>query len=137
MDLTNVRAGICANVGAIPGLNTLPNPPDDGTEPLFWIGTAEVAYDQAMGGGLDVVTFDCFVIASRADDTAGAALINSYLAGSGTTSIREKVRTDRQLGGSAADVRLVTARGPVSIQLAGIDYIGAHLSIWVAGRGSA
>lgn len=137
MDMNNVAAGLAANAATITDLNTLPFPPDDGEEPLFWVGGAEVEFDTAMGRGQDQLTWTCYLIASKADDEAGQQLIRQYMSGSGARSIRAALRTDRQLGNSASDVRATSAVGPVPIDLGGNRYFGAQFTVQVIGRGDA
>lgn len=137
MDMNNVRAGIATNARTIAGLNALPFSPDDAQEPVFWVGSAEIVYDQAMNKGLDVVTFTAYLAVTKAFDEAAQDMVNDYLNGSGSSSLREKLRTDRTLGGAASDIRLTNARGPIPVQLGANNYLGAVLTIWVVGRGDA
>lgn len=137
MDINNVRAGIVANAKTISGLNGLPFPPDNGAEPLFWVGEGVHTYDTAMSSGQDQVTFECWVAVTKADDEAAHKLVNEYLAGSGSRSLRVALRSDRQLGNSASDIRLVSANGPMPVTLGGETLLGAQLTVWVTGRGDA
>jgi len=137
MDINNVRDGIVANAKTISGLNGLPFSPDDADEPLFWVGTGDIEFDKAMNSGQDHITFDCYLAVTKASDKDAHNLVNQYLAGSGSKSLRVALRTDRQLGSSAHDIRLVSARGPIPIDLGANRYLGAQLTVWVTGRGDA
>jgi hypothetical protein len=137
MDLNAVASGIAANVATITDLNTLDFGPDDGTDPLFWVGSIEEQFDTAMGRGQDELSVTCWLIASRADDESGQTEVRRYMSGSGTKSIRTAIRTDKTLGGSASDVRAVSARGPIPIELGSNRFIGAQFTLQVIGRGNA
>lgn len=137
MDLNAVAEGIAANIDTIDGLQALDYGPDDGVEPLFWVGGIEETFDTAMGRGQDDLTITCWLIVSRADDKSGQTKVREYMAGSGTKSIRTVLRTDKTLGGSASDCRVLSVRGPIAIELGSNRYIGAQFTIWVIGRGNA
>lgn len=137
MDLNAVAAGIATNIGTIEGLQALDYGPDDGVEPLFWVGGIEEQFDTAMGRGQDDLTITCWLIVSRADDENGQKQVREYMAGSGAKSIRTVLRTDKTLSGSASDCRVTSARGPISIELGSNRYIGAQFTIWAIGRGNA
>lgn len=137
MDLNNVATGIAANVATITDLNTLDFGPDDGEEPLFWVGSIEETFDTAMGRGQDELAVTCWLIVARADDQAGQKAVREYMSGSGSRSIRTAIRTDKTLGGSASDVRAVSARGPIPIELGANKFIGAQFTLQVIGRGNA
>lgn len=137
MDMNNVRAGIVTNAKTISGLNGLSFAPDDAAEPVFWVGSAEIEYDKAMGSGQDQAILDCWIAITKANDEAAHTAVNEYLAGSGSKSLRVALRNDRTLGNSASDIRLMSARGPIPVQLGGNTLLGAQLTVWVTGRGDA
>lgn len=137
MDVNNVSAGIADRAATIANLNTLPFSPDNGPEPLFWVGSAEITYDLAMANGHDEMVFDCWLAVTTADDEAAHTAVKEYLAGSGSRSIRAAMRGDKTLGGAVSDCRVTTARGPVPVDLGGQRHLGANFQIWVGGRGDA
>lgn len=137
MDLNAVAEGIADNIGTIDGLQALDYGPDDGVEPLFWVGGIEEQFDTAMGRGQDELSITCWLIVSRADDENGQKQVREYMAGSGTKSVRTVLCTDKTLGGAASDCRVTFARGPIPIELGSNRYIGAQFTIWVIGRGNA
>lgn len=137
MDVTNVAAGIVTRAKTVSGLNGLPYSPDNGEVPLFWVGPAEITYDLAMSNGHDEMVFECWLAVTPADDEAAHAAVKAYLNGSGSTSIRAAMRGDRTLDGAAGDCRVVSARGPIPVDLGGVRHLGASFQIWVGGRGDA
>lgn len=137
MDVNNVSAGIVTRAKTISGLNGLPFAPDNGEVPLFWVGLADITYDLAMSNGHDEMVFDCLLAVTAADDEAAHTAVRQYLAGSGSNSIRAAMRGDKTLGGAASDCRVVSARGPINVDLGGVRHLGAQFSIWVGGRGDA
>ena len=137
MDLNAVAEGIATNVDTITGLQALDYGPDDGVEPLFWVGEIAEQFDTAMGRGQDELTVTCWLIVSRVDDENGQKQVREYMSGSGTKSIRTAVRIDKTLGGAASDVRATNARGPIPIELGSNRYIGAQFTLQVIGRGNA
>lgn len=137
MDVNNVAAGIAARADTITDLQALAYAPDDGEPHLFWVSSVEPTYDLAMSNGHDEMVFTCFLIVSRVNDSTAQHAVRQYLNGSGATSIRAAIRTDKTLSGSASDARVMSARGPIPIELGSNRYIGAQFTIWVGGRGDA
>lgn len=135
MDITAVRLALATAADAIEGLNCYGFSPDAIVEPAFCAGRIEIDYDSAMGRGMDSINVFCRVLASRADDEAGNAVLNTYLKGGGSTSLKAALQVDRTLGGTCSTMRVRRVDSHRMFEHAGTDYFGAELTIEVHGRG--
>lgn len=137
MDNEAVFMGIAANVRAIPKLiayHYMPHMPGD--VPCLFPSATDVDFAQAMKRGLDRIDITMTLLLSKADDLSSSALMNSYMSGSGTYSLKAAITSDRQLGGACDDLFVTGIRGNRFIEHAGITYLGAQLSMYVIGRGA-
>lgn len=142
MNPGEIKAAIAAAVGtAIPSLNVFGYCPDAIPEPCFYAGEAEIDFDRAYQRGMDDMQITCRLLVSRADDRAGQAALDAYLAGSGSKSIKAAVEAARgapgqpALGGLAHDLHLVRVQGYRMYQVGDVQYYGAELIVRVIGEG--
>ncbi|MER5882716.1 hypothetical protein ABT160_02690 [Streptomyces sp. NPDC001941] len=116
--------------------------PDEVNEPCFFAGEYSVDFDKAMGRALDEAEITCRVLVSRADDKAAQRLLDRMLSGSGPGSLKQAIEAARgapgeyALGGLAHDLRVTRIQGYRWYEHAGVDYVGAELTIKVIGDGS-
>lgn len=145
MDISAVRAGIAAaaaDVVITPALTATGYVPDSITEPHFFTAEVDIAFDKTHGRGCDELTVTCRVLVGRADDRASQKLLDSLLAGSGTTSLKAAIEAARgapgqlALDGEADDLHVVRVQGYRWYEHAGTKYVGAELIIHVIGSGS-
>ncbi len=87
-----------------------------------------VTYDVTMNGQDDFSLVVKVLVGTEITRTAQAELL-SYLARSGSKSIRGAIYGDRTLGGTVADVRVVSAQSYNDIEWAGIPYLGAEIAV--------
>ena len=115
---TAIRAGLAANLqAAFPAVNVSPYVLSNPTTPFMMIDEGEIEYDEAMGGGLDILAFDiCVAVQFTADQSAQIALdaFRDPLAG-----VKHAVETDRTLGGACDTCRVAKATKPAFRQLEG------------------
>lgn len=141
MDIAAVRQGLADAAAAIDGLNCYGYTPDSVMEPCFYPLDVTIDFDQTFTRGLDQVFVTCIVLASRADDRAGQAKLDSYLAGSGSQSIKAAIEAARGAPGQAAldgacdDLRVQRVFGYALYDEAGVKFYGAKFQIHVIGEG--
>ncbi|WP_432247711.1 hypothetical protein ACRAR1_07120 [Streptomyces sanyensis] len=117
--------------------------PDAVVAPHFFCGEYTTTFDRAMRRALDELEFTCRVLVSRTDDRASQRILDSLLAGSGTTSLKAAIEAargapgDYALGGLAHDLHVMRMQGYRWYEHAGVQYVGAELIIKVIGEGSA
>lgn len=142
MDLAVVRKELAdAMVTIRPRLNRYPRVPGAPTVPCAYVVPESCRYDRAMARGLDEIRFTVRVLSSRADDEAGQDLLDSYLAGSGQSSIKAAIEAARgapgqlALNGACHDLRVEGWSNYTMFEHAGVQYLGAELSVLVIGQG--
>jgi hypothetical protein len=139
VDLTAIRQGLAdaaADAVTTPALNTYGYVPDAIVEPCFFPADVDIDFLGAMSRGMDTITDTCRVLASRADDKAGQALLDSYLKGSGTTSIKEALEESPTLGGACDDLVVLRVQGYRLYEHHNVHYVGAEFVVKVVGSGS-
>jgi hypothetical protein len=102
--------------------------------PALAIELDDVAYDVSMGRGADTFTFLAHVIVSEASQTDGQKLVRQLLStGPGTvsTSLKEALEANQDLGGQVSYAVIRGTRTIGSINYAGTEYLGATLEIEV------
>lgn len=110
--LSDIREGLAANLAALDGVQVSaymlasPQAPSGHIVPDF------IAYDSAMGRGHDDWRLKIQVFVSLAGgDRAAQVRLDSFIASSGSQSVKALVESDKTLGGIAEDVRVVSCSG--------------------------
>ncbi|MCX4752894.1 hypothetical protein [Kitasatospora purpeofusca] len=115
--------------------------PDSVTEPHFFTGEVAVDFDRTMGRGVDELEITCRVLVGRGDDRAAQAVLDALLSGAGPASLKAAIEAARgapgepALGGLAHDLRVERVQGYRWYEHAGVQYVGAELTIRVIGDG--
>jgi len=131
--ITDLRAGIAANLAGITGLrvgNFVPdviNPPMAVVEP----DSTPVTFDIAMNRGLDMFRFTVTIIVGRVDERSAQNKLDAYCAGSGSLSVKQAIEYDRTLGGAANDCRVTEISSYGSISANENQYLAAEFSVVV------
>jgi hypothetical protein len=127
---TAVRQALAATLAKIPGLNTYGEYAEQITVPAAIIlpvqGTflSYVTQDGALN-----VSLRAALCVARADGTGGQALMDPFLATTGTQSVFAALAADPRLGGTVDFAALIEATGYGPISVGAIDYLGCHLII--------
>jgi hypothetical protein len=111
MDISAVRAALAANLSAITGMQVSPYMLSNPTPPAAHVFPAEVEFDRAMGRGLDFMVFTLQVLAGTVSNEQAQRDLDAYLVGSGPTSVKEAIESDKTLGGACEDLRVIGATG--------------------------
>lgn len=140
MDIAAIRQGLADVVeAAIPGLNAFGYVPDSIPEPCFYAGEVEIDYDLAYQRGMDEARVSCRVLVGRAEDKAGQAALDLYLAGSGSSSVKAAIEgtpgVAQTLGGACDDLHVMRVRGYRLYQVGENTYYGAQFTVRVIGAG--
>jgi hypothetical protein len=141
MDLAAVRTTLATAVATISGLNCTTYVPDSIVTPAFYLADdITIEFDGAFGRGLDTITLTGVVLANTAIAKDGQSKLDSYLAGSGSTSIKAVLHAIRPTGSGAIsavanDLNVIEVRSYRRYEHAGETYYGAEFEIRVWGRG--
>ncbi len=111
--LADIRIGLAANLETIEGCQVSPYMLSSPTLPCLYIipNEAGVQYDMAMARGLDEWSLAIVALTGAAGDRGAQELMDELLAPSGPKSVKEAAESDRTLGGTVADLRVVSQSG--------------------------
>lgn len=130
--LSAVRSALAARLTAA-GIRAYASVPDKPEPPCGVVQMPEtIDFDTTMGRGSDVITIGVLMLAARATDTYPQALIDGWLAGSGSGSVKTIVEgTDPTLGGVAQTIRVTQARNVGFAEVGETTYLGAQFMVEV------
>lgn len=131
MDIAAVRDGIRTRLATISGLHALDRWPDNVIPPTAIVAPERVLFDNTMGRGGDNATFVVRVLVGRVEDAAAQDLLDTYLAGSGSASVKTAIEADATLGAAADTCRVSEARGYGFYEHNGVKYLGCEFVIQV------
>lgn len=132
--LTSIRNGIGSNLSAISSLSVFNYVPDSIEPPTAVVGVVEtVEYDTTIQRGADKYEIPVFVYVSRVDAQDSQETLDSYLASTGSSSIKTKIESDVTLGGSANSCRVIEAKEVGVYTINNIDYLGVEFIVEVIG----
>ena len=130
--LTSIRNGIGANLESISSLMIYKYVPDSVEPPTAIIGVVEsIEYDTTIARGADTYNIPIFLYVSRVDAQDSQETLDSYLASSGSSSIKAQVESDQTLGGYAQSCRVVEADNYGVYTVNNIDYLGVEFGVEV------
>lgn len=91
MLLSSLRDAIGDRLETISGLTVSTYRPSAVAAPHAVVSIASGAYDATMGRGSDTITVQIIVLVTRADDPEGLRLLDDFVAGHGTRSVKTAV----------------------------------------------
>lgn len=131
---SQVREGLKANLANIKGLRVYDLVPDVIVPPCAVVGQLDLTFDLNNSRGLDQANIDVFVIVQRFSERTAQDKLDSYLSGSGASSIKAAIESDRTLGG-ACDTLRVTSAESGTYQMADVDYLSYRYQVTLWGQG--
>ena len=130
--LTSIRNGIATNLGNISSLSVYGYVPDSIEPPTAVVGVVEsIDYDSTMARGSDTYNIPILLYVSRVDAQDSQETLDSYLASTGSSSVKAQVESDLTLSGSAQSVRVVEADNYGVYTVNDIDYLGVEFGVEV------
>jgi hypothetical protein len=129
--ITDLRAGLATQLGAISGLRTTTETPDTISPPIAIVNVANVNYDRTFQRGLDEYNFVITVIVGRVGERSAQRLLDSYVSTTGTSSVKLAIELDRTLGGKCDSLRVTDMRNYGSIVIGEITYLAAEFNVVV------
>jgi hypothetical protein len=128
--IAEIRAGLGQNIATITGLRISETIPDNPSPPIAVISLNNISYDLAMARGTTLYNFTVTLIVGRVAERNAQRLLDQY-AGNGERSIKTAVESDRQLDGSAFDVRLSEMSTLGALNLGEQTYLAADFAVQV------
>lgn len=136
-DIAAIRAGVCTTLASITDLERYDTSPDSPVTPCVIVLPSEqpILFDETMGRGLDAFELMLIVLVSRTISAGAQAKLDSYMAGSGSASIKAKLDADRTLNGTAQSSRLVGVSEYGTFEWGDVSYFGCKfmLNAWASG----
>ena len=128
--LTQVRQALATTLQTIPGLNAYAEYAEQITTPAAIVLPVQGTFLSyaTMDGALDV-TLRAALCVARGDGSAGQALMDPFLATTGTQSVFAALQASPGLGGVVSYANLMEATGYGPITVGTVDYLGCHMII--------
>lgn len=130
--VSELRTGLATNLATIAGLRTTPTVPDQINPPIAVVMPSTITYDTAFArSGGDEYEFLVMVIVGRVDERTAQNKLDAYCSGTGTTSIKTAIESNRTLGGKAFDCRVTSLRNYNQVSIADVTYLAAEFVVQV------
>lgn len=128
---SQVRDGLKTRLLTISGLRAYDLIPDTVTPPAAVVGQLDFTFDIDNARGLDQAQVDVLVIVQRFSERSGQNLLDTYLSGAGSTSIKAAIEGDRTLGGAVNTLR-VTGAEAGTYESQGVEFLSYRyrITIW-------
>jgi hypothetical protein len=130
--VSELRAGIAANIATVAGLRTSATVPDSINPPIAVVMPSTITYDTAFArSGGDEYEFLVMVIVGRVDERSAQNNLDGYCSGTGSTSIKAAIERDKTLGGKAFSLRVTSLRNYTQLTVGDITYLSAEFVVQV------
>ena len=132
MTPNGVRAGLGTALDTITGLRAFDYVTDSLSPPAAVVEPLEIDYDEAMRRGLDVYRAYILVIVGRMSDRSSQDRLDAYVAGSGASSVKAALESDKTLGGACSTLQVTSAR-PREVVVSGVNMIAYRFEVTIYG----
>lgn len=113
--MSDVRAGLAAALGTITGLRVNTNATDDPVPPCAILSMNTLTFDSTLARGADEMEWTVTLIVGRADDRAAMQRLETWMAGTGSSSVKAAIEADTTLGGRVLMARVAEIRNIGSV----------------------
>jgi len=127
--ITELRAGIKANLATINGLRVSDYQPDSINPPVAIVFPVSLNYDETFNRGMQTYTFAVQVIVGRVSERTGQSTIDSYCSSTGSNSIKLAIESDKTLSGKAFDLRVTDMRNYGELLVGEVNYLSAEFVV--------
>jgi len=129
---STVRANLKTRLATISGLKTYEFIPDSINVPAAIVGQIDLDFDATVNRGFDRASCTVLLIVGRMSESAGQTKLDSYLASTGSTSVKAAIEGDKTLSGAVQTLRVTNATAG-SVQVASIDYLAYRYNVELIG----
>jgi len=117
VSIAAIRQGLATNLSIIPEVQVSAYiiPP---TPPTIWVATVHIKFDTAFGSRLaglkytDEYEATIQALADTSDWQRGQEVLDQFMAGSGSYSVKDAIEADLKLGGACDTLYVGEASGP-------------------------
>ena len=132
MNLIAVRQGLATALDTISGLRVFDYVPDSAPVPAAIVEPLEITYGAAMQDGLHNLRGYVTVFDGRMSDRSSQDRVDTYVATTGTKSIKAAIEADPTLSGSCQTSQVIGAQ-PRSVTMAGVEYNAYRFEVLIYG----
>lgn len=129
--IAEIRAGIATNLATISGLRTTETIPDNPQPPVAIIAPSAIEYDLSFQRGFDQYNFVVTLIVGRASERQAQRTLDLYCAGTGSSSVKTAIESNRTLSGLIQDLRVTAMRNYGSTIIGENTYLAAEFDLVV------
>ena len=127
--VTDLRTGLATNLARITGLRVQSWQPDNINPPAAYIFPQGINFDNAFGRGMNTYTFTVQVIVGRASERSAQNSLDTYIASTGTNSVKLALEYDKTLGGKCYDLRVTDVRNYGELTAGEVTYLSAEFVV--------
>jgi hypothetical protein len=127
--ISELRAGIKANLATISGLRVSDFQPDNINPPVAIVFPISVDYDDTFQRGMQTYTFSVQIIVGRVSERSGQSAIDSYISSTGANSIKLAIESNKTLTGKAFDLRVTDMRNYGELLVGEVNYLSAEFIV--------
>jgi len=130
-----IRSGLKTRLETISGLMVYDYVPDFIDPPTVLIAPFNTLnFDSTMQRGSDTYEIPIILYVSKVDAETGQDNLDSFLAASGSNSVKAAIEADTTLGGAAMSVRVINATGYGEYEVTqGTSFLGVTFNVEVIG----
>jgi hypothetical protein len=130
--VSTVRDNLKTQLATITGLRCYDTIPDSINVPAAVVGMLDFEFDTTMHRGFDTASLDIILITGRMSERSAQNSLDTYLSGSGASSIKAVLESNRTLSGACQTLRVTNATSG-SLQVGSIDYLAYRFRVTVIG----
>jgi hypothetical protein len=135
-DLADIRAGMKANLSAIPNLQIAAYVLSNPTPPAAEIEPGPIKYDLTYGRGTDEWALTVRVFVAGAADIGAQVRLDRMLSSAGPESVKAALESDKTLGGAVDTIRVTDCSGyRLYARENGAAVLGAEWQVTALGSG--
>lgn len=130
--ISDLRNGIATNLATIAGLRTSATVPDSVNPPIAVVMPNTITYDTAFARtGGDEYEFLVMVIVGRVDERTAQTRLDGYCSGTGASSVKAAIESDKTLGGKAFSLRVTSLRNYNQVTVGDVTYLSGEFVVQV------
>lgn len=130
--ISDLRTGIATNLATISGLRTSATVPDSVNPPIAVVMPNSINYDTSFARtGGDDHEFIVLVIVGRVEERTAQNTLDAFCSGTGASSIKTAIESDKTLGGKALTLRCTQLRNYNQLTVGDITYLSGEFVVQV------
>jgi hypothetical protein len=129
--IAQIREGIATNLRTIAGLRTTDTVPDNPQPPVAIVMPSSIQYDLSFQRGLDLHNFVVMIVVGRASERSAQRALDLFCEGTGSSSVKTAIESNRTLTGLVQDLRVTSMRNYGSTVIGETTYLAVEFDLVV------